>query len=194
MQSAFPPAMQGSAERHYYPFLAMWNGTISISFFYYTGLLNSVGTSQSIPYIITGLVAGSLFYPFIAALWTGRSLSGVFVSLLSAIILFVAVALYVQYTIILDNLQILLLSFITPAGTLFSTSVYFNTSIRPAGFFRSSLPVWLGGLLVSIILFSAYLIMFYRYMPLIILAALICSCPLLIAGFLRDRRDRENIV
>ena len=111
--------MQRSKERFYFPFLAVWNGSISISFFYFTGLLDTIGSSQSIPYMMAGTVTGSLFYPLLAAAWFGRSRRGVILSLPVAAIVFAAIALYVLYNLILNGAETLLLSFLCPAGTLF---------------------------------------------------------------------------
>ncbi len=186
--------MQRSGTNSYFPFVAAWNGAISISFFYYSGLLNTIGTSSSIPYILAGLVCGSLLYPVLSAAWFNRSVYGVALSFLATLTLFTAVTLYIQDNAVLDNAQTLFLSFISPAGTLFSTSVYFHASGGRTGVLRPSIHVWLGGLFMAIILFSAYLITFYRYMPLIISASLVVCGLLLTAGFLRDRTGRENIV
>ncbi len=192
MPGALQHLMQRSKERFYFPFLAVWNGSISISFFYFTGLLDTIGSSQSIPYMMAGTVIGSLFYPLLAAAWFGRSSRGVILSLPVAAIVFAAITLYVMYDLILNDAGTLLLSFLSPAGTLFSTSVYFNARSMPAGLLRPSLPVWLGGLLVSIVLFSAYLITFYRYMSLIILSSLVFCSLLLAASFLSDRKNGKK--
>ncbi len=194
MQAALPNLMQRANKRHYFAFLIVWNGVISISFFYFAGLLNTIGTSESIPYIIVGLISGSLFFPLLSAFYFHKSRLSVFLSAIVALLLFTAIFLYVQSNPILTYPETLVLSFASSGGVLFSTSVYFNTQEISGGLLRQSIPVGLGSLLVSVFLFSAYLFTFYRYMPLIILSALVLCSILLIFGFLKETVDREKIV
>lgn len=155
--------------------------TTSLSIFYLSGIITTIGSTLQIPFILSGFVIGSVLFPAIAYLLLRKSISRVRASFLAIPLSFILLWAYVDSTKLVTNYQMLLFSLLSVSGDLFIVSIYSHgrsTSLPGA------VSVGLGGLFVMTIMLIVYAALFDSNMPLIILGWDMFTALLLVAAAL----------
>jgi hypothetical protein len=151
-------------------FYSVWGAVLSLSVLYLTGFIYTVGTATAIPYVLLGVIAGSVVFPLLASVYFCKTWKRILYSLLITVACVMPVFYYSYDNPVISNNVALIFSFLSVSGLLFTASVYLKSShtvkVKPV----YSIFLGLENLVVVVILLSVYLMLFYRYMPLIILA------------------------
>lgn len=164
---------------------SLLNGTTSLSLFYVSGLITTIGTSLQIPFILGGFVAGSVAMPLAGYLLFRQGRFRVALSMLSIPISFLAVWSYVDFTRLIGNYEMLLLSALCVAGDIFVAALF---AYRGGSGITTAIGHGLGGMFVMTIMLIAYAALFDSHMPLIILTGELLSILLLALAALTGRR------
>jgi len=139
------------------------NANITLTIFYTSGLASNIGSYTQIPYILSGFFAGSVLFPSLATFF--RTKRQVQLSFLSVPLSFIAIALYLHYTLVVPEAQMTILSIISTAGELFVTSA---AAYRRWGFW-SRVSSGFAGMLVLLLLLAEYALFYDTMLPIIIL-------------------------
>lgn len=165
-------------------FYTVWGATLSLAVIYLSGFIYAVGTATAIPYVLGGIITGSLVFPFAASVYFCKTPARILYSLLITVVCVIPV-FYYSYNnpVIADNVT-MVFSFLTMSGLLFTSSVYLKSQGIGRVLSVNSIFMGLENLVVVAVLLSVYLILFYRYMPLIILAPVVFEFTLLFILFI----------
>ncbi len=160
--------MRGRVHRSALFLLAsLLSATTALSLFYLSDLITTIGSSLEIPFILSGFITGSVFFPAAAYFIFRKSMLRTVISSLSVPLAFVLMFAAVFYSKIVSNYEMFFFSFISVAGNIFIVSLF---SLREGSTMASAIGIGLGGLFVMTVMLIVYAALFDSHMPLIILS------------------------
>lgn len=173
-------------------FYSLWSAVIATSFLYLSGLMDSVGTAETIPYVIGGLILGSFLFSSLSTLRYFGGLKGALYSGVLCLMMFAAVYEPVHYDMIVTNGSALLFSLLCMSGNLLTASVCRGTVYSSRRIPSTVLLLGTESLLMTTVLLSFYIALFYRFMPLIIIASTLLSFAFLFLWKMQSRPARST--